>query len=54
MTKAEDVTHDADKTLIENDGHKRFKESVDTTRTPEQERKDVSEKRVTPGYGTTK
>ncbi|WP_156461776.1 hypothetical protein [Rhizobium sp. Leaf321] len=48
------VTEDADKTLIENDGHQRFKESVDTTRTPEQERKDASEKTATPGYGTTK
>ncbi|MBD8664397.1 hypothetical protein IFT59_14220 [Rhizobium sp. CFBP 8752] len=48
------VTEDADKTLIENDGHQRFKESVDTTRTPEQERKDASEKTGTTGYGTTK
>jgi hypothetical protein len=33
----EQTIKDTDKTFIENDGHRRFKESVDTTKTPEEE-----------------
>lgn len=55
MTEPKDVTRDADKTLIENDGHRRFKESVDTSRTPQQERREAEDRHKNPaGYGTTK
>ena len=36
----EKTVKDADKTLIENDGHRRFVESVDTSKTPEEELRD--------------
>lgn len=36
----EKTVKDADRTMIENDGHRRFKESVDTSKTPEEEVKD--------------
>ncbi len=37
-TMPEQTIKDADKPFIGNDGHRRFKESVDTTKTPEEER----------------
>lgn len=36
----EKTIREADKTLIENDDHRRLAESVDTTKTPEEEIKD--------------
>jgi hypothetical protein len=36
----EKTVKDADKTMIENDGHRRFAESVDPSKTPEEELKD--------------
>jgi hypothetical protein len=36
----EKTIKNADKTLIENDGHRRIAESVDMTKTPQQERDD--------------
>ncbi|MBD8665817.1 hypothetical protein IFT59_21460 [Rhizobium sp. CFBP 8752] len=54
MTEPKDVTEEADKTLIEH-GHQRFKESVDTSRTPQQERREAGNQHNSPaGYGTTK
>lgn len=52
----EKTIRDADKTLIENDGHERFVESVDKTRTPQEEREDANRNREggKPGYGKTK
>ena len=37
---AEKTVQEADKPLNENDGHRRFSESVDTSKTPEEERND--------------
>lgn len=55
MTEPKDVTEEADRTLIEHDGHQRFKESVDTSRTPQQECRKVGNQHNKPaGYGTTK
>jgi len=55
MTEPRDVTKDADNTLIEDDGHRRFKESVDTARTPQEERDEAANPLKKPeGYGTTK
>lgn len=47
---------DADKPLIENDGHRRIAESVDTTRTPLEEIEDAKRNRKDgkPLYGGTK
>ena len=54
MTEPKDVTEEADKTLIKH-GHQRFKESVDTSRTPQQERREAGNQHNSPaGYGTTK
>lgn len=39
MTEATS-TKNSDGTMIDNDGHRRFKESVDTSKTPKEERDD--------------
>lgn len=55
MTEPKDATEEADRTLIEHDGHQRFKESVDTSRTSQQERREAGNQHNRPaGYGTTK
>jgi hypothetical protein len=55
MPEPRDVIKDADNTVIENDGHRRFKESVETSRTPQQERDEAANSLKKPvGYGTTK
>ncbi|MDY6964287.1 hypothetical protein [Pseudorhizobium marinum] len=38
---AEKTANEADKNINEKDGHRRFTESVDVTRTPEEELKDA-------------
>ncbi|MBU1317423.1 MAG: hypothetical protein KJ947_20090 [Alphaproteobacteria bacterium] len=38
---AEKTANEADKNINEKDGHRRFAESVDVTKTPEQELKDA-------------
>jgi hypothetical protein len=40
-TMADKTANEADKNINEKDGHRRFTESVDVTRTPEEELKDA-------------
>jgi hypothetical protein len=52
----EKITEEADKPFVHTEGHQRFKESVDTTKTPQQE---IDEASATPEksdrtHGTTK
>jgi len=50
----ERTVKDADKPFIGNDGHQRFKESVDTSRTPEEERADPDRGKAARPDGTVK
>jgi len=50
----EKTVKDADKPFIGNDGHQRFKESVDTSRTPEEERADPDRGKAGRPHGTVK
>jgi len=50
----EKTVKDADKPFIGNDEHQRVKESVDTSRTPEQERADPDRGKAGRPLGTVK
>lgn len=50
----EKTIKDSGKTLIENDGHRRIAESVDMTKTPQQERDDPKRGQAGSTGATTK